>query len=341
MALDQSLTSHVLHHALGAEIVYCTMLGAQPVFVLADGRVQFCNSDGTLGHTIALNPEAGILCASANATHIFLGTDDGRVLALDAAHTLTTLYTTNGANDTTWIDALTCKTNGTIAFSASKTVFTRDNSGKLTQTAMPSTVRGLAFLPKGFRLACAHYNGISLWYPSIDAAIETLAWKGVHLGLTLSPDGRFAITAMQEPELHGWRLMDKKNMRMAGYTGKVRSFSWSHDGKWMATSGAEAAIIWPFAEKGGPMGKSPRECGVRPVRVAQVAFHPKSLVVAIGYEDGFVMLCRLTDGAELLVHHQTDTQIRDSITTLGWSADGKQLLFGSRSGEAGVLTLPI
>ena len=61
---------------------------------------------------------------------------------------------------------------------------------------------------------------------------------------------------------------------MTGYPGKTRSLSWSHDGRWLATSGADACVVWPFKDKDGPMGKAPRECGVRSARVTQVAFHP-------------------------------------------------------------------
>ena len=49
------------------------------------------------------------------------------------------------------------------------------------------------------------------------------------------------------------------------------------------------------------MGKAPRECGVREARVTQVAFHPRALVLAIGYADGLALLCRLGDAAEILV----------------------------------------
>ncbi len=85
-------------------------------------------------------------------------------------------------------------------------------------------------------------------------------------------------------------------MRMSGYPAKTRSLSWSGDGNWLATSGAEAAIIWALRLKGRADGQAPaRECGVRPRRVSAVAFHPKALVLAIGYEDGFILLCRLTD----------------------------------------------
>ena len=120
--------------------------------------------------------------------------------------------------------------------------------------------------------------------------------------MTWSPDGRFVVTTMQENSLHGWRLQpDRGHMRMSGYPGKVRSVSWSGDGHWLATSGAEAAIVWPFDSKEGPTGKAPRECGVRPARVSRVAFHPKALVLAIGYEDGCILLVRFADASELLV----------------------------------------
>ncbi len=125
-------------------------------------------------------------------------------------------------------------------------------------------MRGLCFLPKGYRLALAHYNGVSLWFPNAEAAPPLLEWKGSHLDATVSPDGRFLVTSMQENALHGWRLADARNMRMTGYPGKTRSLSWSHDGHWLATSGADACVVWPFRDKDGPMGKAPRECGVRP-----------------------------------------------------------------------------
>ena len=159
----------------------------------------------------------------------------------------------------------------------------------------PTTARGLGFMPKGYRLAVAHYNGVSLWFPNVEAAPTVLEWKGSHLDVVASPDGRFVVSSMQENALHGWRVADSRNMRMTGYPRKTRSLSWSHDGQWLATSGADACIVWPFRDKDGPMGKAPRECGVRRAKVSQVAFHPRALVVAVGYEDGFILLCRLGD----------------------------------------------
>ena len=86
------------------------------------------------------------------------------------------------------------------------------------------------------------------------------------------------------------------------------------------------------------MGKSPRECGVRPARVSQVAFHPSASVLALGYEDGAMLLCRLTDASEILARR--DDPEGGGISALAWDKAGQRLLFGTRNGRAGLLTLP-
>ena len=155
---------------------------------------------------------------------------------------------------------------------------------------LPSTPGGLAFLPKGLRLAIAHYNGVTLWFPNAQTEPERLAWKGSHLGVTVSPDGRFVVTTMQEPMLHGWRLADAKDMRMSGYSARVRSLAWTPGGKWLATSGSNQLVLWPFQAKDGPMGKQPRIVAPTEVQIEAVACHPKQDVVAVGCMDGLVLI---------------------------------------------------
>ena len=123
-----------------------------------------------------------------------------------------------------------------------------------------------------------------------------LHWDGAHTGITFSPDGNFLVTTMQENALHGWKLADSKHMRMTGYPAKVKSLSWSAKGKWLASSGAPAAIVWPFQGKDGPMGKAPLELGTRGnAMVTAVACHPSQDIAAIGYADGMVMAVRFAD----------------------------------------------
>jgi len=141
---------------------------------------------------------------------------------------------------------------------------------------------------------------------------------------------------MQEPMLHGWRLVDGKHMRMSGYSARVRSFGWTADGAYLATSGSDQLILWPFASKDGPMGKQPTLLAPHGRKLGMVACHPKQPVVAAGYEDGLVLLVRLQDAAEVLVH-PPDLDV--PVTALAWNSDGTQLAFACEERFAGVVDL--
>lgn len=328
-----TLTSAVEPIAAGEAVIAAAFLGDTPAFALADGTVLLV--DAGAERRVAAHPNAGILVAASDGARLVTGGDDGRVVATDSRGATEILGDEKGR----WIDAVALR-DGAVAWSAGRSVRARSAKGEVKTLDLPSSSRGLAFFPKGYRLAAAHYNGATLWFPNAGKP-ETLGWNGSHLDATVSPDGRFVVTSMQENTLHGWRVADGKNMRMAGYPGKTRSFSWSHDGKWLATSGADACIIWPFAGKDGPMGQQPRECGVRAnAPVTRVAFHPGALVVAIGYEDGLAMLCRITDGSEILVRSPPENADNARVTAFAWDAKGARLLYGADNGDAGVLILP-
>jgi WD40 repeat protein len=202
------------------------------------------------------------------------------------------------------------------------------------------SVEAIAFAGKGLRIAAARYNGVSLHWVGTNAAAVDLDWKGAHTGVTFSPDGRFLVTTMQENALHGWKLDGKagesRHMRMTGYPAKVKSVSWSAKGKWLASSGAPAAIVWPFSSKDGPMGKAPLELGTRAnIMVTQVAFHPAEEVLAIGFIDGMILGVRIADQKEALLRRPG----KGAITGLSWSASGKLLAFSSEAGDCGVVDI--
>ncbi|MGO4707409.1 WD40 repeat domain-containing protein [Microvirga sp. 2MCAF38] len=327
-----SLTENVTIINAGAHVTGLGWLKGTAAFALADGGVLLAKDGET--HRIEAHHDSGILVAVTDGERLLTGGDDGRVAVTGPDGSSKTLAETKGA----WIDSLCVHPGGAFAYAAGKRVIARDDKGKEKLLEVPSTARGIAFAPKGYRLAISHYNGATLWFPNIEAKPESLEWKGSHLDITWSPDARFIVTSMQENALHGWRLVpDKGHMRMSGYPSKTRSLSWSADGKWLATSGAEAAIVWPFESKEGPMGKAPRECGVRAAKVSRVAFHPNVYVLAVGYEDGCILLIRMNDASELLVRPAVKGS---GITALVWDKPGKRLAFGCEDGQAGILTLP-
>ena len=335
---SRSLTDQIVEIEAEEAVVAAVFLSSIPFFALANGVTLRMKRDGAFETEarIAAHPDGAVLCTTTDGTRLVSGGDDGRLVEISAQGE-TRLVAEEAAR---WIDAVALRGDGALAWTAGRSARTRLAGGGIKTLKLASTSRGLVFMPKGLRLAIAHYNGATLWYPNASAAPETLEWKGAHLDVTVSPDGRFLVTSMQENALHGWRLSDRKNMRMSGYPAKTRSLSWSPEGKWLATSGADACVLWPFEGKDGPMGAQPRECGVRAgVGVTRVAFHPQALVVALGYEDGMILLARITDGSEILVRRPSERE-RAKITTFAWDAPGKRLAFGAENGAAGLLTLP-
>jgi len=320
-----SLAAKVRPIEAGGLVVAATFLGAVPAFALGEGEVVLDAEQRVPAHGGA------ILEAASDGARLFTAGDDGRVVATSPDGATETLVEAPGK----WIDRVALGPDGALAWSIGKTAFARTKKGDRSLD-LPSSVGGLAFAPKGLRLAIAHYNGATLWFPNaLEAKPETLAWKGSHLGVLFSPDGRFLITSMQESALHGWRLADGQHMRMSGYPARVRSMNFTSDGKWLATSGANEVILWPFDSKEGPTGKQPRTLAQHQARVAVVACHPRQPVVAVGYADGLLLLIRLADGAAILVRQPEGT----AVSALAWRADGQALAFGTEDGKAGTLVL--
>jgi WD40 repeat protein len=316
--------------AAGAPVVAAYFLGDTAVFVLGEETLLFVGKDGA-ERRVSVHGGA-ILAAASDGDRIVTGGDDGKVVVTDARGESTVLATDPKRR---WIDQVAVGPGGAVAWSAGKQAYALTGKGAERVLELPSTVGGLAFAPKGVRLAIAHYNGVTLWFPNAQTEPEKLEWKGSHLGALMSPDGKFVISSMQEPMLHGWRLADSKDMRMSGYGARVRSLGWTVGGKWLATSGSNQLILWPFQGKEGPMGKTPRILAPTEAQAEVVACHPKQEVVAVGYADGLVLLVRIDDGAEVLARKPGGTP----VSALAWSATGSMLAVAAEDGDAGVIAL--
>jgi WD40 repeat protein len=324
-----SVTDRARTFPAGGPVVAVHFVKDRAVFALGEETLLFVAPEGA-EKRVAVH-DGGILAAASDGTRILTGGDDGKVVATDPFGLIEVLATDPKHR---WIDRVALGSDGAVAWSAGKQAFVRTAKGEIKPADLPSSPGGLAFAPKGLRLAIAHYGGASLWFPNAVAAPETLPWKGSHLDVMFSPDGRFLVTAMQEATLHGWRLADGKDMRMSGYSAKVRSMAWTAGGKWLATSGSEQLILWPFAGKDGPMGKQPRMLAPATARAVAVACHPTQEVVATGFEDGVILLARIDDGAEILARRKGA-----AIAALAWSPDGSKLAFGAEDGAAGIVDL--
>jgi WD40 repeat protein len=320
----------------GEHVISAAFARDAALFLLADGRAQLVSASAPDSwRQIEAFDAGGLSLCGAGAAGFLAGGDNGRVVRIGRDGTVAPFAAFGGK----WVEHVAAypgeKDRAVYAAAAGKTLRLFDAAGTaLKSFDHPSTVAGLTFDAKGKRIGAAHYNGASLWFVAAKTdSPRVLEWKGSHTAIVISPDGDAVVTAMQEAALHGWRLSDGQHMRMSGYPGKTRSLSFSRNGKWLATSGADAIVLWPFFG-GGPMGKSPTELASGDgVVCTAVACHPQQDMVAGGFDDGLVVLADIASARILPVAEPG----HGAITALAWNADGSHLAIGSADGFAAVV----
>ncbi len=308
--------------------------GGAAAFGLGDGTVRVVSPAGAWSAVEA--HRGGILAMAAMGGSWVTGGDDGRFCRVDADGTTRDL----GSFGSKWVEQVAGWSDGKTSLAAcgvGKAVHVFGADGvKLKELMHPASVGGIAFDAKGKRVAVAHYNGVSLWFVAArEDKARVLEWKGSHVGVAIHPANDAVVTAMQENALHGWRLADGQHMRMSGYPSKTESLSFSRTGKWLASSGAESVVLWPFFG-GGPMGKAPTElAGGDDMRCTRVAFHPRDEMVAAGFQDGLVVVADV--GTERILPMMGPG--RGAVSALAWSLDGRRLAVGTETGFAALMDL--
>lgn len=318
--------------AIGAGATAVHWVDGEAMFALSDGSVFVAPREGD---TRRIAAHDGVILSAAphpDGKRLVTGGDDGRLKAISPDGSVETIGELRK-----WVDHLAASAaSGVIVAGVGKEAIVFKADKETHRFGYPSTIGGLALDAKGRRLAVSHYGGVTLRLVlAADDKGNALNWAGSHLALTISPEGEYVITGMQENALHGWRLPEKTDLRMDGYPSKTKSFSWDKRGRWLATSGASSAIVWPFVGKLGPQGKPPMQPGEREALVSAVAFHPTDEVLAIGYFDGAALIVRLADqmGMEL------DEPGEAAVSALAWSPDGKQIALADEAGRGAIITL--
>lgn len=318
--------------AIGVGATSVHWIGDEALFTLSDGNVFIAPREG---ETRRIEAHDGVILSAAlhpDGKRIVTGGDDGRLKTIAPNGHVQTL-----AEGRKWVDHLvTSAATNLIVAGVGKEAIVFQADKETHRFAYPTSIGGLAIDAKGRRLAASHYNGANLRYvlTAGDNGVP-LNWQGSHLAISTSPDAQYVITGMQENSLHGWRMPEKTDLRMDGYPSKTRSFSWDKRGRWLATSGANAAIVWPFVGKLGPQGKPPLQPGEREALVTAVAFHPTEEVLAIGYSDGAALVVRFADSMGM----ELDEPGEGAVSALAWSADGQRIAIADEAGRGAIVDL--
>ena len=239
-------------------IVGAHFLGRTAAFVLGEEAIVLAPPDGEPRRVGAHG--GAILATVADDRRVITAGDDGKIVATDAQGASSVL-----ASDPKhrWIDHVALGPDGVVAWSAGKTAYVK--ARELREFEAPSTVGGLAFFPKGLRLAIAHYNGATLWFPNAAGASQLVLWpfqgKDGPMGKTprlLTPSGHRVDIVACHPGTDvvaagynngllllariedGAEILAKKPGDAA-----VTALAWSGDGRLLAwgTENGEAGIV--------------------------------------------------------------------------------------------------
>jgi WD40 repeat protein len=297
-----------------------------PSFALADGTVRRIGAEVDC---VRVHAASSLAAVPVPGEHALLTTgEDGRVCRTEASGDSREV----GSVPRKWITSVG-QSQGRLAYASGKTVWLQSARGvRLMQHGR--SVKGVSFTTDGTRLAVAQQDCVTIHETDAGGAPLELEWNDIHIASTFSPDGRFLLVASQNCYLHGWRLSDRQHFRMLGYQGRVGDWAWTSDSAFLATSGASAAIVWPFDGHSGPMRRSAIEVAPRAERtVTAVAWRPQTRQLAVGYDDGVVQLAAADDASVLSLRDAG----RAPITSIAWNPSGRRVAFGSAAGECGVV----
>ncbi|QDF96385.1 hypothetical protein CJ010_07445 [Azoarcus sp. DD4] len=268
---------------------------------------------------LAADGEGGFLSAG----------DDGRLLGIVPPAAPVELANQPGE----WLDHVAVGARGIHACASGRRLWIRGPDFEDVLT-LASGVTALAFDPAGRTLAIAGHGGVELW-SAADRSRRRLEAPGYHRALAWSPDGRFLASGLQENAVCCWRLGDGRRFVFDGYPGQPRALSFAARGHTLATSGGPRVVAWDL-DRPRPADSRIEFGYPGRVPVSAVAWHPGRGMVAAGYHNGAVLLCRPGSDQHLFVQGSGS----GPVTALAWAADGSGLALGTQQGELAMVAIP-
>lgn len=331
LAQDKQLLAHAFKFEAPVNSSAFSADGAHFAFGLGDGGVVIAKTDTPTQDRVFVQAHTGAVPQIAAYGDGFISlSDDGTLKIISVTGEVTLKADFSGA----WTESMAvhAKTGAVAVADGRKVhVWMSYEADVYILPAHNSTINGLSFTNDGKGIACAHKDGVTLWaWPHYEPQPIELEWKGAHMAVTLSHDRRWVVSAMQEGALHMWNMALKRDYQMQGYWVRPTSMAWSADGKWLATSGADAVVLWPF-DKAGPEGREALQLGwSNGSIVSQVAAHPGQPVMVAGFEDGGVALIDVRAKKAFNLSAASGSP----ITTCAFAGDGAKLIAGSQNGGA-------
>ena len=143
----------VATYAFDEPVIWAGFVCGEVCYALVDGKVHFPGRSDE-----PLVAHDGLLCATValDGKSLLSGGEEGRVVRTNLEGT-ETLAEEPGQ----WIDTIAAGPHGACAFAARRKVWLV-HDGTVRRIDHERAVEGLAFAPKGLRIAAARYKGVSL-----------------------------------------------------------------------------------------------------------------------------------------------------------------------------------
>ena len=298
----------------GDLLIVCDVSGGIKAFDSKSGKPIWEHSETHKGGLLAMavHPDGSLVATSGQ---------DGFLLIWDTVKGAKTKIINLGQG---WIEHLAWSIDGQmLAAACSRKVYVLDTEGeeKWSSDNHPSTVSSVAWSYSN-ELATACYGRVTFYDLWNQEKKQKLEWRGSMVSMVLSPDGDVVACGSQDNSVHFWRRSTSQDSMMSGYPGKPANLVFDHEGKLLATGGAEIITVWSFKD-GGPEGTRPGQLKFHQKPISSLVFVSRGNRLASGARDGSVAIWALQSDGE--GERIGSVWMTDQISDLAWRPDGRAL----------------
>jgi WD40 repeat protein len=189
----------------------------------------------------------------------------------------------------------------------------------------------MVFTPDSHKLIVGGGHGaVTFWDWESSAKPLRLSLTGT-VNLAISPDGNMLALTSADPVRHNFPIVlwdiakNEKSGELLGHNDTITSVAFTSNGKSLFSGSQDRTVrMWDIEQR-----KKQFSMGFDS-RVFSLALSPDDHWLAVGYEDGTIRVCEVTDEANETPDCATLKGHHEAVITLAFSAEGK-LLFSSDS----------